>query len=77
MGKSRDTANLVSDLNLSVDITNDRVGIGSTGPTSKFDVQGNVKVVGIVTATSFFGSGTNLTGLPESFNTLDAFLFGS
>lgn len=73
MGKSRDTANLVSDINVFSDITNDRVGIGSTGPTSKFDVEGNVKVVGIITATSFVGSGANLTGI---VNTLDTMLFG-
>jgi len=75
MGKSRDTANLVSDSNISVDITNDRVGIGSTGPTSRFDVQGNVRVVGIVTATSFVGSGANLTGLPAGYTDLDNMLF--
>jgi hypothetical protein len=73
MGKSRDTANLVSYLNLSVDITNDRVGIGSTVPSQKLDVTGNVRVVGIVTATSFEGSGANLTGI---VNTLDTMLFG-
>ena len=40
-----------------VDGTNDRVGIGSTQPTEKLDV------VGVVSATSFFGSGANLTGI--------------
>ena len=40
-----------------VDGTNDRVGIGSTLPTEKLDV------VGVVSATSFFGSGANLTGI--------------
>ena len=38
--KSRYTANLVSDNNLFVDITNDRVGVGSTHPTAKLDVDG-------------------------------------
>jgi len=42
------------------------VGIGTTNPTSKLDVTGNVKVSGIVTATSFSGSGTNLTGIVTS-----------
>jgi hypothetical protein len=32
-------------------------------------------VVGIVTATSFEGSGANLTGLPAGFTELDAALF--
>lgn len=42
MGKSRDTANLISDGNLFVDITNDRVGIGSTSPKTTFDVSGEI-----------------------------------
>jgi hypothetical protein len=33
-----------------------------------------LNVTGVVTATSFVGSGANLTGI-ESFNELDAFLF--
>jgi len=55
--KTRNTGNLVSDTNIFVDISNDRVGIGSTLPTAKLDV------AGIVSATSFYGDGTNLTGL--------------
>jgi len=39
------------------------VGIGTTNPTSKLDVSGNVRVSGVVTATSFSGSGANLTGI--------------
>ena len=39
------------------------VGIGSTLPSSKLDVGGDVKVSGVVTATSFVGSGTALTGI--------------
>ena len=42
---------------LTVDSTNSRIGIGSTQPTEKLDV------VGVVSATSFFGSGANLTGI--------------
>ena len=53
-----------------------RVGIGSTTPTSKLDVAGDVKVIGVVTATSFSGSGANLTGLPAGFSELDGMLFG-
>lgn len=33
-----------------------------------------LNVTGVVTATSYVGSGANLTGI-ESFNELDAFLF--
>jgi len=51
MGKTRQSADLVSDSNIFVDITNDRVGLGSTTPTAKLDVSGNIKAVGIVTST--------------------------
>ena len=43
---------------------NGNVGVNSTSPTSKLDVVGDVKITGIVTATSFSGSASNLTGLP-------------
>lgn len=59
MGKSRQSANIVSDNNIFVDIVNDRVGIGSTLPTADLDV------VGIVSATSFSGDGSNLSNLPS------------
>jgi hypothetical protein len=39
------------------------VGIGTTNPTSKLWVQGDVRVSGTLTATSFVGSGASLTGL--------------
>ena len=55
--KTRNTANLVSDNNLFVDIANDRVGIGSTQPTAKLNV------VGVVSATSFRGDGSQLSGI--------------
>ena len=38
-----------------------KVGIGSTQPTSMLDVGGDGKFTGVVTATSFSGSGANLT----------------
>jgi hypothetical protein len=39
------------------------VGIGTTNPTSKLSVVGNVLVSGVVTATSFSGDGSLLTGI--------------
>ena len=66
--KTRYTANLVSDNNLFVDITNDRVGIGSTQPTADLDVNGqtkldNLNVSGISTFNEdvqFIGNNTNM-----------------
>lgn len=49
MGKTRETANLVSTNNLFVDITNERVGVGTNLPTSTLDVNGNVTATGNVT----------------------------
>ena len=58
--KTRNTGNLVSENNIFVDIANDRVGIGSTQPTS------TLNVAGIVSATSFEGDGSNLTGIANT-----------
>lgn len=52
------------------------VGIGTTTPTSILTVTGDARVSGVVTATSFVGSGANLTGLPAGFSELDTMLFG-
>lgn len=56
MGKSRQSANLVSDNNIFVNIINDRVGVGSTTPKVKLDVIGDVNVSGVITASSFSGN---------------------
>jgi len=55
--KTRNTANLVSNNNIFVDTTNNRVGVGSTQPTAALNV------VGVVSATSFWGDVSNLTGI--------------
>jgi len=59
MGKTRQSANLVN--NISVSSSN--IGIGSTIPRTKLDV------VGVVSATSFTGSGVNLTSVNASYAT--------
>jgi hypothetical protein len=43
MGKSRDTGNLVSTVNVFSDIANDRVGIGVNNPQYKLDVNGSIR----------------------------------
>jgi hypothetical protein len=48
--------------------TNTNVGIGSTQPTVKLDVVGDIKVLGIVTASSFVGS---LTGIASTATQLE------
>jgi hypothetical protein len=46
MGKTRQSANLVSNGNITVDISNDRIGIGSTTPQYKLDVVGDINFTG-------------------------------
>ena len=66
MGKTRQTANLVTDNNIFVDVNNDKVGIGTTNATSKLTVAGDVSVSGVLTASSFVGDGSGLTGIAAS-----------
>ena len=50
--------------------SNADVGIGTTNPTSKLHVIGDGRFTGVITATSFSGSGANLTGLvPNTVST--------
>ena len=53
-------ANISSKDTLNVDSVNNRVGIASTTPTEA------LTVVGVVSATSFFGDGSNLEGVASA-----------
>ena len=62
MSRARDLARFANNQALSVS-SDLNVGINSTSPDGKLDVIGDVDVSGIVTATSFSGSGADLTGV--------------
>jgi len=66
MSKARESANLTSEYNIYSDINNNNVGIGTSNATSKLHVVGDALATGVVTATSFSGSGSNLTGIVTS-----------
>ena len=71
MTRARDLARFANANAISVD-TNLNVGIGSTTPDAKLDI------VGIVSATSFFGDGSGLTGISSvSFATTSFGLSGT
>tara|TARA_Y100001978_G_scaffold170974_1_gene160558 strand:- start:4013 stop:5434 length:1422 start_codon:yes stop_codon:yes gene_type:complete len=59
MSRARDHSRVVSNTILTLDGSNN-VGLGSTQPASKFNV------TGIVSATSFFGDGSNLDGVASA-----------
>jgi len=66
---TQDGAGLViygpTDINFTYDASKVAVGLNT-----------NLSVTGVVTATSFSGSGANLTGLPAGYSDLDNMLFG-
>ena len=66
MTKAVTLANLASGEALTVDETNDRIGIASTAPSASVDVKQTILLdgnSGVVTATSFSGDGSSLTGI--------------
>jgi hypothetical protein len=65
MSRARDTAGIIQYNKISID-SNNAVGIGSSIPDTKLDVNGGVRVTGIVTASSFEGDGSSLTGIDAS-----------
>jgi hypothetical protein len=56
MSRARDLSKLSSPSNFTVD-ANNNIGVNSTSPDAKLDV------IGIVSATSFFGDGSGLTNV--------------
>ena len=60
MSNTRELSQLASVISVADETRN--IGIGTTTPTSKLHVSGNVRVSGVVTATSFSGDGSALTG---------------
>ena len=75
MTRARNLGKLANQNSLSADNTNNFVGIGSTQPDAKLDVDGTVLVgtaitiggaSGIVSATAFYGDGSNLDGVASA-----------
>jgi hypothetical protein len=62
MTRARDLARFANNQAFSVD-SDLEVGINSTSPAAKLDVRGNVVITGVLTATTFVGDGSNLTGV--------------
>lgn len=75
MGKTRNTGNISADNIVSVDISNDRVGISSASPGYSLDVGGDINFSGTLyqagvefTSGGGGGSGTFDTGITTSIN---------
>ena len=60
MSRARDLSRLSNPTNFTVDAVNSRVGLGSTVPAAKLAVSG------IVSATAFYGDGSNLEGVASA-----------
>lgn len=63
MTKTREASDLIN--NVYSDFNSNNVGIGTTNATSKLTVAGNVSISGVVTATTFIGDGSQLSGLSK------------
>ncbi len=60
MSRARDLSRLSNPTNFTADVATGRVGLGSTDPTAKLNV------AGIVSATAFYGDGSNLEGVASA-----------
>ena len=60
MSRIRDLSRLSNPTNFTPIVSNGRVGLGSTNPTAKLNV------AGIVSATAFYGDGSNLEGVASA-----------
>jgi hypothetical protein len=60
MSRARDLSRLSNQTNFTPDVATGRVGLGSENPTAKLNV------AGIVSATAFYGDGSNLEGVSGS-----------
>ena len=60
MTRARDTARLVNPNQFTIDAANNRIGLGSETPDAKLDV------AGIVSATAYYGDGSNLEGVASA-----------
>jgi len=60
MTRARQLSRLVNPTNFTVDDVNSRVGLGSENPTARLNV------AGIVSATAFYGDGSNLDGVASA-----------
>jgi len=60
MSRARDLSRLSNPTNFTADGTTGRVGLGSENPTAKLNV------AGIVSATAFYGDGSNLDGVASA-----------
>ena len=67
MTRARTLSRLANSNVLAVDSSNN-IGIGSTIPDVKLDVIGDAEISGVITATSFSGSGSGLTGVASTDN---------
>jgi hypothetical protein len=54
-----------------VDDSTRNIGIGTSNPLSKLSVGGDLNISGVITATSFYGDGSNIVGISSDSFTLN------